>query len=112
MVTVLMSEPVADKPSGRACKVLRWRGPLYLKECEWRFNYRPANRLLATLKTWLNELDLSLSEVRPWDTIVTAQMAFGLVELDPGLRTIGPRCETSCSVATDGARNDEVTQEV
>ena len=29
--------------------------PLYLKECEWRFNYRPANRLLATLKTWLNE---------------------------------------------------------
>ena len=29
--------------------------PLYLKECEWRFNHRPANRLLATLKTWLNE---------------------------------------------------------
>src|SRR6202020_1430696 len=29
--------------------------PLYLKECEWRFNYRPANRLLATLKTRLNE---------------------------------------------------------
>ena len=29
--------------------------PLYLKECEWRFNYRPANRLLTTLKTWLNE---------------------------------------------------------
>ena len=29
--------------------------PLYLKECEWRFNYRPADRLLATLKTWLNE---------------------------------------------------------
>jgi transposase len=29
--------------------------PLYLKECEGRFNYRPANRLLATLKTWLNE---------------------------------------------------------
>ena len=29
--------------------------PLYLKECEWRFNYRPANRLLATSKTWLNE---------------------------------------------------------
>ena len=24
--------------------------PLYLKECEWRFNYRPANRLLATLE--------------------------------------------------------------
>jgi len=30
--------------------------PLYLKECEWRFNYRPADRLLATLKTWLNEI--------------------------------------------------------
>jgi transposase len=29
--------------------------PLYLKECEWRFNYRPADRLLATLKTWFNE---------------------------------------------------------
>ena len=29
--------------------------PLYLKECEWRFNHRPADRLLATLKTWLNE---------------------------------------------------------
>ena len=27
---------------------------LYLKECEWRFNYRPANRLLTTLKSWLN----------------------------------------------------------
>ena len=30
--------------------------PLYLKECEWRFNYRPADRLLATLKTWLNSI--------------------------------------------------------
>jgi transposase len=29
--------------------------PLSLKECEWRFNRRPANRLLAILKTWLNE---------------------------------------------------------
>ena len=29
--------------------------PLYLKELEWRFNDRPANRLLATLKTSLNE---------------------------------------------------------
>ena len=27
----------------------------YLKECEWRFNYRPADRLLATLNAWLNE---------------------------------------------------------
>ncbi len=27
----------------------------YLKECEWRFNYRPANRLLATLLAWLAE---------------------------------------------------------
>jgi transposase len=26
---------------------------LYLKECEWRFNYRPADRLLATLQAWL-----------------------------------------------------------
>lgn len=25
---------------------------LYLKECEWRFNYRPASRLLAVLKEW------------------------------------------------------------
>jgi transposase len=30
--------------------------PLYLKECEWRFNYRPADRLLATLKTRLNSI--------------------------------------------------------
>ena len=34
----------------------RTQFPLYLKECEWRFNYRPADRLLATLKTWLNEI--------------------------------------------------------
>ncbi len=26
--------------------------PLYLKECEWRFNYRPAERLLRTLLDW------------------------------------------------------------
>lgn len=26
---------------------------LYLKECEWRFNYRPTSRLLATLQDWL-----------------------------------------------------------
>src|SRR5262249_39352679 len=25
---------------------------LFLKECEWRFNYRPAHRLLATLAEW------------------------------------------------------------
>jgi transposase len=25
---------------------------LYLKECEWRFNYRPTSRLLATLRGW------------------------------------------------------------
>jgi hypothetical protein len=25
---------------------------LYLKECEWRFNYRPASRLLETLNAW------------------------------------------------------------
>ena len=31
--------------------------PLYLKECEWRFNYRPANRLLATLKPGSTKLD-------------------------------------------------------
>ena len=29
---------------------------LFLKECEWRFNYRPASRLLATLTNWM-ELD-------------------------------------------------------
>ena len=27
--------------------------PLYLKECEWRFNYRPASRLLRTLAAWM-----------------------------------------------------------
>jgi transposase len=27
---------------------------LYLKECEWRFNYRPASRLFATLSEWLD----------------------------------------------------------
>ena len=26
--------------------------PLFLKECEWRFNYRPASRLLRTLSQW------------------------------------------------------------
>ena len=25
---------------------------LFLKECEWRFNYRPASNLLATLRKW------------------------------------------------------------
>lgn len=29
---------------------------LFLKECEWRFNYRPANRLLSTLRQWLDLL--------------------------------------------------------
>jgi transposase len=29
---------------------------LFLKECEWRFNYRPARRLLQTLNEWM-ELD-------------------------------------------------------
>lgn len=27
---------------------------LYLKECEWRFNYRPTIRLLSTLTAWLD----------------------------------------------------------
>ena len=27
---------------------------LFLKECEWRFNYRPARRLLQTLNEWMN----------------------------------------------------------
>jgi transposase len=27
---------------------------LFLKECEWRFNYRPASRLLATLTEWID----------------------------------------------------------
>ena len=27
---------------------------LYLKECEWRFNYGPPSHLLKTLKYWLN----------------------------------------------------------
>ena len=28
---------------------------LYLKECEWRFNYRPADNLLKVLSTWYNQ---------------------------------------------------------
>lgn len=28
--------------------------PLFLAECEWRFNYRPASRLLATLSAWID----------------------------------------------------------
>ena len=27
---------------------------LFLKECEWRFNYRPASRLLNTLNAWID----------------------------------------------------------
>ena len=27
--------------------------PLYLKECEWRFNYRPASHRLEVLQSWL-----------------------------------------------------------
>jgi len=27
---------------------------LYLKECEWRFNHRPAKRLLELLRSWTN----------------------------------------------------------
>lgn len=27
--------------------------PLFLKECEWRFNYGPAKQLLITLKHWM-----------------------------------------------------------
>ena len=26
---------------------------IYHKECEWRFNYRPADRLLASLQAWI-----------------------------------------------------------
>lgn len=26
---------------------------LYLKECEWRFNYRPADNMLATIRRWI-----------------------------------------------------------
>ena len=28
---------------------------LYLKECEWRFNYRPADNLLKVLSAWYNQ---------------------------------------------------------
>ena len=28
---------------------------LFLKECEWRFNYGPPKRLLDTLRRWINE---------------------------------------------------------
>jgi transposase len=27
--------------------------PLFLKECEWRFNYRPSSQLLETLTDWM-----------------------------------------------------------
>ena len=30
--------------------------PLYLKECEWRFNHRPADNLLKVLRQWVNAL--------------------------------------------------------
>ena len=30
---------------------------LFLKECEWRFNYRPASRLLSTLTRWVDRTD-------------------------------------------------------
>ena len=30
--------------------------PLYLKECEWRFNHRPAGNLLKVLRLWVNAL--------------------------------------------------------
>ncbi|PHS23552.1 MAG: IS1595 family transposase, partial [Robiginitomaculum sp.] len=26
---------------------------LFLKECEWRFNYGPSDQLLKTLRNWL-----------------------------------------------------------
>jgi transposase len=32
---------------------------LYLKECEWRFNYRPAAKALAVLQTWLAQSPIS-----------------------------------------------------
>lgn len=39
---------------------------LYLKECEWRFNYRPARRLQQTLFEWLGWLQESgLRSSRP-----------------------------------------------
>ncbi|MEI5682428.1 IS1595 family transposase, partial [Mesorhizobium sp. CCNWLW179-1] len=28
---------------------------LFLKECEWRFNYGPPANLLKTLKTWIKQ---------------------------------------------------------
>jgi len=33
---------------------------LYLKECEWRFNYRPVARLRTTLYTWVKEAGMKL----------------------------------------------------
>ena len=33
---------------------------LYLKECEWRFNYRPIARLRNTLYTWVQEEKIGL----------------------------------------------------
>lgn len=31
---------------------------LFLKECEWRFNYRPASNLLNTLRLWCTDADV------------------------------------------------------
>lgn len=50
------------------CHLRRYNGiprqhfHLYLKECEWRFNYRPTSRLLAMLRGWL---DLSSASLPP-----------------------------------------------
>jgi hypothetical protein len=39
--------------------------PLYLKECEWRFNYRPASRLLETLNAWRKNQTINPTSASP-----------------------------------------------
>ena len=33
--------------------------PLYLKECEWRFNYRPVSNLLKCLRAWVKTSNIT-----------------------------------------------------
>ena len=33
---------------------------LYIKECEWRFNYRPVDKLYRMLYNWVKEAELGL----------------------------------------------------
>jgi transposase len=45
--------------------IRRQHFPLYLKECEWRFNYRPASRLLETLNAWRKNQTVNPTSASP-----------------------------------------------